>query len=94
MDEERKKRITEIEAGERRKKRAQSRHAFFERLRSIVKLILVMTICALAFIHRVEIAKVCHSVFDSAMKHLSLSTQTRQKSVEYQNQLDDATTNH
>ncbi len=94
MDEERKKRITEIEAEERRKQRAQRRHAFFERLRSIVKLFLVMTICALAFIYRVEVAKVCHSVFDRAIKHLSLSTQTRQKSVEYQNQLDDATTNH
>ena len=93
MDEERKKRIAEIEAEERRKKRAQSRLAFFERLRSIVKLFLVMTICVLAFIHRVEIAKVCQSVFDRAMKHLTLSPKTRQKSVDYQNQLDEITTN-
>ena len=94
MDEEQKKRITEIEAEERRQKRAQSRHAFFERLRSIVKLFLVMTLCAFAFIHRVEIAKVCNSVFNRAMKHLTLSPQTRQKSVDYQNQLDDVTTNN
>jgi hypothetical protein len=94
MDEERKKRIAEIEAEERRKKRAQSRHAFFDRLRGLVKLVLVMTICAFAFIHRVEIAKVCHSVFDRAMKHLTLSPKTRQKSVDYQNQLDDVTTNN
>jgi hypothetical protein len=93
MDEERKTN-TEIEAEERRQKRAQSRQAFFERLRRIVKLFLVMTICILAFIHRVEVAKVCHSVFDRAMKHLTLSPQTRQKSVDYQNQLDDVTTNN
>ena len=94
MDEERKKRIAEIEAEERRKKRAQSRHALFDRIRGLVKLVLVMTLCAFAFIHRVEIAKVCHSVFDRAMKHLTLSPKTRQKSVDYQNQLDDVTTNN
>jgi hypothetical protein len=54
----------------------------------------VMTICALAFIYRVEIVKVCHSVFDRAMKHFTLSTQTRQKSIEYQNQLDGIITNN
>ena len=94
MDEERKKRITEIEAGERHKKRAQSQHAFFERLRGLVKLVLIVTICAFAFIYRVEVAKVCHSVFDRAMKHLTLSPQTRQKSVDYQNQLDGIITNN
>ena len=94
MDEERKKRIIEIEAEERRQKRSQSRLAFFQRIRSIVKLFLVLTICALAFIHRVEVAKVCHSVFDRAMKHLTLSPQTRQKSVDYQNQLDGIITNN
>jgi hypothetical protein len=94
MDEERKKRITEIEAEERRKKRAQSWLVFYERLRGFVKLALVMTICILAFIHRVEIAKVCHSMFDRAMNHLTLSPQTRQKSVDYQNQLDEVTTNN
>jgi len=66
---------------------------FYRRLWSIVRFFLVMTICVLAFIHRVEIAKVCHSVFDRAMKHLTLSPQTRQKSIDYQNQLDEITTN-
>jgi hypothetical protein len=92
MDNEAKK-ITEIKAEERRKKREQSRHAFFERLRSAFKFLLVMTILVLAFIHRVEIQKICRAEFDRAMKHFTLSPQTRQKSVDYQNQLDGVTTN-
>jgi hypothetical protein len=92
MDRGRKK-ITEIKSEERRREREQNRLAFFERLRMIFKFVLVMTICALAFVHHVEIAKVCKSVFDRTMKHVTLSPQTRQKSIDYQNQLDGITTN-
>jgi hypothetical protein len=92
MDKEPKK-ITEIKAEERNKEREQNRRAFFERLRGIIKFLLVMTICAVAFIHRVELQKVCLTVFNSAMKHLGPSSQMRQKSTDYQNQLDGVTTN-
>jgi hypothetical protein len=92
MDEERKK-ITEFKAEERRKEREQNRRAFFERVRGVIKFLLVMTICVFVFIHRVELQKVCLTAFNSTMKHLTVSSQMRQKSTDYQNQLDGITTN-
>jgi len=52
-----------------------------------------MTIFIIALKHRAEIQKVGFAAFDSAMKHLTLSPQLRQKSADYQNQLDDVITN-
>jgi hypothetical protein len=52
-----------------------------------------MTIFIIALKQRDEIQKVCSAAFDSAMKHLNLSPQLRQKSADYQNQLDDVITN-
>jgi hypothetical protein len=92
MSDERKT-ITEIKAEERRQERAQNRRAFFQRLAGIFKFLLVMTVLATAFIHRVEIGKICHATFDRVMKHFTLSPQTRQRSNDYQNQLDGVTTN-
>ena len=92
MSDERKT-ITEFKAEERRQERAENRRAFFERLRSIFKFLLVMAIFAIAFIHRAQIQKVSYAAFGRVMKHVTLSPQTRQKSADYQNQLDEVTTN-
>jgi hypothetical protein len=87
------KTINEYKAEEQRKEREKNRRALFERVRGIIKFLLVMTIFVVAFIHRVELQKVCLTVFNSAMKHLGPSSQMRQKSTDYQNQLDGITTN-
>ena len=52
-----------------------------------------MTIFIIALKYRTEIQEVCSAAFDSAMRHLTLSPQLRQKSADYQNQLDDVITN-
>jgi hypothetical protein len=88
-----KEKITDTEAGKQRQERGQNRRVFFERLRRIFKFVLAMTIFIIALKQRDEIQKVCSAAFDSAMKHLNLSPQLRQKSADYQNQLDDVITN-
>ncbi len=92
MSDERKT-INEYKAEEQRKEREKKRRALSERVWGVIKFFLVMTICAYSFIHRVELQKVCYAVFDSAMKHITVSSQMRQKSTDYQNQLDGITTN-
>jgi hypothetical protein len=85
--------IDEYKAGEQRKEREKKRRALFQRIWGTFKFLLVMTIFVVAFIHRVELQKVCLTVFNGAMKHLGPSSQMRQKSTDYQNQLDGITTN-
>jgi len=87
------KKNTDTEAGKHRQEREQNRRALFERFRRIFKFVLAMTIFIIALKHRAEIQKVGFAAFDSAMKHLTLSPQLRQKSADYQNQLDDVITN-
>jgi hypothetical protein len=87
------KTITEIKAEERRQERAENRLKFFERLWGIFKFLLVMTILVLAFNHRVKIGKICHAAFDDVMKHVTLPQQVRQKTSDYQQQIDGITTN-
>ena len=84
---------TDPEAREQRQERGQNSRALFERFRRIFKFVLAMTIFIIALKHRAEIQKVGFAAFDSAMKHLTLSPQLRQKSADYQNQLDDVITN-
>jgi hypothetical protein len=88
-----KKKITEIKAEEWRQERAENRRAFSRRLWGVFRFLLVMTIFAVAFNHRTQIQKICHVEFGRAMKHVTLPPQTRQKSIDYQRQLDDVTTN-
>jgi len=87
------KKNIDLEAGKQRQERGQNSRALFERFRRIFKFVLAMTIFIIALKHRAEIQKVGSAAFDSAMKHLTLSPQLRQKSVDYQNQLDDVITN-
>jgi hypothetical protein len=93
MEDTPKKKITEVMTEEKRLKRAENRRALFQRLRGACKLLIVLAIFAYAFIHRAQIERVCHAGFDRVMKHVTLMSQARQKSEDYQKQLDDVTTN-
>ena len=88
MSDERKT-ITDIKSEERAQKRRDS----LKRLWGIFKFVLVITIFVLVIYHRVQIGKVCHTAFDRVMKHVTLSSQTRQKAADYQQQIDGVTTN-
>lgn len=93
MSQSPKEKIPDSETGEQRQERERNRRVFFERLRRIFKFVLAMTIFIIALKHRVEIQDICTATFESAMKHLTLSPQLRQKSDDYQNQLDEVSTN-
>jgi hypothetical protein len=87
------KTITDIKAEERRQERTQKQREFLGRLRSVAKFLLVMAVFVVAFNHRGQIEKFSRTAIDRVMKHITLSSQARQKAVDYQKQLDDATTN-
>jgi|GEM_PF-6745156 hypothetical protein len=87
------KTITEIKAEERRLERDQNRRGLFKRFVSIIKFLLVVAVFAIALHHRAQIQKVCYAGINRMMRFFSLSSQARQKSSDYQNQLDEVTTN-
>jgi hypothetical protein len=87
------KKTTEINADDWRQEREEKRRGFFYRLRSLIKLLLVVAIFIYAFKHRDEIQKVCYAGFDRVMNFFTLPPPVKQKSADYQSQLDGIVTN-
>jgi len=87
------KTITEFKAQEWRQERAEKRRAFYKRLWRIFKSVLVIAIFVVALHDRARIQRFCYAAFDRVMNHITLSSQTREKAADYQQQIDGVTTN-
>jgi hypothetical protein len=80
-----------VQVDQRRKIRADRRHQFFGRVRSIFIFLFLATILVFAFNRHTEIQSLAYAKLNHAVKNSSASDSLRQGAINYEKQVDEIT---